>query len=212
MAVHAVLGLPARVDDASAIGCAGTTDGMIHELDGFERVLEAMKQAAAAMRDADVPFLLGGGLACWARGGPPTDHDVDFFVRPERADAALDALARAGMRTERPPEDWLLKAYHEGTMIDLVFEPSGTAVGDGMFARADEIEVYAVRMLVASLEDVLTTKLLALSEQCLDYRPVLEIARTVREQIDWDLVRERTAGSPYAHAFFTLLEELEIAA
>jgi hypothetical protein len=25
--------------------------------------------------------MLGGGLAIWARGGPPTDHDVDFFVR-----------------------------------------------------------------------------------------------------------------------------------
>src|SRR5262245_15988729 len=171
-----------------------------------------MRKGAGALKDAEVSFLLGGGLACWARGGPPTDHDVDFFVRPEGADAALESLERAGMRTERPPENWLVKAYHEGTLVDLIFDPSGTAVDDEMFDRADEIEVYAVRMHVASLEDVLTTKLLALSEQSLDYRPVLEIARTVREQIDWNLVRERTGGSPYAQAFFTLLEELEIAA
>ena len=40
-----------------------------------------MKRAAAALRDAEVPYILGGGLAAWARGGPPTEHDVDFFVR-----------------------------------------------------------------------------------------------------------------------------------
>jgi hypothetical protein len=41
---------------------------------------------------------------------------------------------------------------------------------------------------------------------------VLEIARTVREQIDWDEVRERTDGSPYAKAFFTLVDELGVSA
>jgi hypothetical protein len=39
---------------------------------------------------------------------------------------------------------------------------------------------------------------------------VLEIARNVREQIDWDDVRARTNGSPYAKAFFTLVDELEL--
>jgi hypothetical protein len=39
---------------------------------------------------------------------------------------------------------------------------------------------------------------------------VLEIARTLREQIDWDDVRERTEESPFAKAFFTLIEELGI--
>jgi hypothetical protein len=65
-------------------------------------------------------------------------------------------------------------------------------------------------MRVASLEDVLVAKLLALNEQSLDYRPALEIARSLREQIDWDELRERTAESPYAAAFFTLVERLKI--
>jgi hypothetical protein len=176
----------------------------------FESILQSMKKAAAALKRADVPFLLGGGLACWARGGPPTDHDVDFLLRPEQADAGLEALAEAGMETERPPEHWLFKAYDEGTLVDLIFEPSGLRVDDAMFRRAEELEVHAVRMLVASLDDVMTTKLMALSEQSLDYRPVLEIARTLREQIDWPWVREQTARSAYAKAFFTLVEELGI--
>jgi hypothetical protein len=39
---------------------------------------------------------------------------------------------------------------------------------------------------------------------------VLELARSLREQIDWDEVRGRTAHSPFGKAFFTLIDELEI--
>jgi hypothetical protein len=176
-----------------------------------QKLIETAKRAAAALRDAGVPFLLAGGLASWARGGPQTDHDVDFFVKPEAAEAALEALAQAGMHTEKPPENWLYKAHDEdGTLVDVIFRPSGGRVDDEYFAHAEEIEVGAVSMLVASLEDVMTSKLLALSEQEPDYSSVLEIARMLREQIDWDQVRDRTGDSPFARAFFTLVEELGI--
>ena len=169
-----------------------------------------MKAAAAALRDADVPFLLGGGLAGWARGGPPTEHDVDLFVREADAERALEALAEAGMRTERPPEGWLLKAYHGDTLVDLIFQPSGGPIGDEHFERAAEIDVMAQPILVASLDDVMSTKLLSLTEQEPDFSSVLELARSLREQIDWDAVRGRTESSPFARAFFTLIEELGI--
>jgi hypothetical protein len=64
---------------------------------------------------------------------------------------------------------------------------------------------------VSALEDVFVQKLLALSEQQPDYSSVLELARALREQVDWDVVRERTSESAFAKAFFTLVDELEIA-
>jgi hypothetical protein len=176
----------------------------------FPKLLETMKAAAAALRDAGVPYLLGGGLACWARGGPPTEHDVDFFVREEHAEQALDALAQAGLRPERPPEGWLVKAYAGEFLVDLIYRPAGGAVDDGFFDRAEEIEVAAQRMPVASLGDVVATKLMALNEQEPDLSSVLEIARSLREQVDWDFVRARTEESAFARAFFTLVEELGI--
>ena len=180
------------------------------ESPSFDELVDAMKVAAATLRDAGIPFLLGGGLAGWARGGPPTEHDVDFFVREEDADRALEALVEAGLQPERPPEGWLLKAYHHGTLIDLIFHPSGGPIGDEHFARAEELEVAAQHVMVASLGDVMTTKLLSLTEQDPDFASVLEFARSLREQIEWDFVRERTADSPFACAFFTLVEELGI--
>ena len=176
----------------------------------FEALLEAMKKAAGVLHEAGVPFVLGGGLACWARGAPKTEHDVDFLIRPADAKRAQAALAQAGMRTENPPEGWLLKAYDDGILIDLIFDPQGGAIGDDTFARAEELEVHAMRLKAAALEDVLVQKLLALTEQDPDYSSVLELARSLREQVDWGEVRERTKESPFASAYFTLLGELEI--
>jgi predicted nucleotidyltransferase len=188
-----------------------TGSGMPADVDQqFEHLLEAMKNAAGVLHDAGVPFLLGGGLACWARGGPKTEHDVDFLVRPEDAERAQQALADSGMRTERPPEGWLLKAYDHEILIDLIFDPRGGTIDDEVFERAEELEVHATRLSVCALEDVFVQKLLALSEQQPDYSSVLELARALREQVDWDAVRARTGDAPFAKAFFTLLEELEI--
>jgi predicted nucleotidyltransferase len=176
----------------------------------FPDLLDTLKRSAAALQDAQVPFALGGGLACWARGGPETEHDIDYMVRPEDAQQALDALHEAGFKTEKPPENWLFKAYDGDVLIDLIFDPQGGPVNDGVLERAEELEVQAVRMQVMTLEDVMVTKLLALREHEVDYDSLLEVARSLREQIDWDDVRERTSDSPYARAFFFLAQELEV--
>jgi predicted nucleotidyltransferase len=186
---------------------------MVSDPEGeFERLLDAMKRAGGVLNEAGIPFVLGGGLACWARGGPKTEHDVDFLVKPEDAERAREAFAAAGMRTEKPPEGWLLKAYDDegDVLIDLIFHPRGGEIDDEVFERAEELEVHAMRMKVVPLEDVLVQKLLALSEQQPDYSSVLELARSLREQVDWDEVRERTKDAPFAKAYFILLDELEI--
>ena len=187
----------------------GTPPAMANE--DFDAMIETLKKAAAALREAEVSFILGGGLACWARGGPESDHDLDLMLRPEDADRGLDVLASTGMRPGKPPEGWLYKAFDDnGVMLDLIFAPTGLPITDEVFERAEEIEVVAVAMNVMALEDVMVTKLLALDEQTLDYRPALAIARSLREQIDWEDVRRRTKESPFARAFFTLVAELGI--
>jgi len=178
--------------------------------DTFPELIETMKKAAAALRERDVPFLLGGGLAAWARGGPPTDHDVDFLVREEDAERALEALEAAGLRPERPPEGWLLKAWDGEILVDLIYQPASGPVDDRAFERAVPVEVAALPLLVASLDDVLVAKLLAMSEQSPDFRPVLEIARSLREQIDWGSVRDQVEDTPFGAAFLTLAGRLRI--
>ena len=176
----------------------------------FAAIEHALKRAAAALREADVPFLLGGSLASWARGGPETRHDLDLIIKPEDAERALEALQEAGMRPERPPEEWLLKAWDGDTLVDLIYCPKGLPVDDDLIARGEELSVLGMDIRVMALEDVMATKLLALTEHSLRYESLLQIARALREQIDWQAVRARTKDSPFARAFFVLLEGLGI--
>jgi hypothetical protein len=177
----------------------------------FPELIEAMKGAAAILLGCDVPFVLGGGMSAWARGGPRSEHDVDFLLKPEDADTALAAFEAAGWQTEKPPEGWLYKTWHEnGALVDLIFSPASGPITDEMIERAPLAEVMALRVKVSTLEDVLVSKLLAMTEQEPDFGSLLEWARALREQIDWDDVRARTGASPFAKAFFTLVENLGI--
>jgi hypothetical protein len=176
----------------------------------FSDLESALKKSGAALRNADIPFLLGGSLASWARGGPETRHDLDLVIKPEDVERALEALKAAGLRPEDPPEEWLVKAWDGDTLVDLIFYPKGTPVDDALIERGEVMSVLGMEMRVMALEDVLVTKLMALSEHSLRYESLLPIARALREQVDWDNVRSRTAESPFARAFFVMLEGLGV--
>ena len=171
---------------------------------------DSLKRAVAALQEQGIPHLLGGGLGCWARGGPPSSNDIDLMLKPEDAERAQEALAEAGMRPENPPEHWLLKAWDGDILVDLIFEPSGMRIDDEVIARGDELSVMAMHMRVMGLDDILITKLSALDEHSADYRDLILITRSLREQIDWGRIREATASSPFAQAFFALADGLEI--
>jgi predicted nucleotidyltransferase len=176
----------------------------------FADIEATLKKAAAALRDADIPFLLGGSLASWARGGPETRHDLDLMIKEEDVERALDALRAIGMRPERPPEEWLVKAWDGDVLVDLIFAPKGVPVDDRLLERGEVRSVLGMELRVMSLEDMLVTKLNAVTEHSLRYEGLLAMARALREQVDWDHVRARTAESPFARAFFVLLEGLEV--
>jgi putative nucleotidyltransferase-like protein len=178
----------------------------------FEEIESSLKKGAAALRDAGLPFALAGSVACWARGAPQSRNDLDFLVRPEDAEAALEALVGVGMRPERPPEGWLLKAYDGDVMIDLIWDFEALPDAEVLIARADLFPVEAVDMRVLKLEDVFTSRLCAMDEHHLDFSGPLAGARALREQVDWDEVRRRTDCSPYAKGFLAMVEALGIIA
>ena len=175
-----------------------------------EELTESLKRAVAALEQDGIPYLLGGGLGCWARGGPPSSNDIDLMLKREDAERAQGALAGAGMRPENPPEQWLLKAWDGEILVDLIFEPSGMRIDDEVLAHGERLSVMAMDVEVMDLNDILITKLMALDEHSADYGDLILITRSLREQIDWARLREETASSPFAVAFFALADGLEI--
>ena len=114
------------------------------------------------------------------------------------------------MRADDPPEEWLVKAWDGDVLVDLIFCPSGLPIDDDVIARGEELSVLSMEMRVMAIEDVLITKLMSIDEHHIRFEGLLPIARALREQIDWRQVHDATAVSPFARAFFVLLEGLGV--
>jgi hypothetical protein len=170
----------------------------------------ALKYSSAALKADGVHFALGGGYALWVRGAPEPVHDVDLVVAEQDVEAAVNSLAEAGFRIERPPEDWLFKAWWGDTLVDVLHKLRGITVTRELVDSADEIEVLGVRIPVLPPTPIVVAKLHSLSEHYGDFGAMLPTFRAVREQLDWPQIRAEVAGHPFAEAFIFLLERLDI--
>lgn len=171
---------------------------------------EALKRVAVALKETGIPFALIGGYAAWARGAIEPEHDVDFLVAAEDADRVAELLAGKGLRVEHPPEDWLFKVYTDGEMVDIIFRDSGHPAERAVVESAEDMEVLSVLMPVLPATVVMTQKLNALDEHFCDFEPLLAVARALREQVDWDVVRRDSADNDFAVTFLFLLERLGV--
>lgn len=172
---------------------------------------EALKLAATSLKAAEVPFALLGSYALWAWGGPEPAHDVDFLIAREDTAEAAQALCDSGFTVLEPPEDWLLKAYHDDALVDLIFRAADRdwATREDV-ARAEELQVLSVQMPVLLPTDLVTHKLQALDEHYCDFGALLPAIRALREQVDWDRVRRECGDNAFAAALLFLLVRLGI--
>lgn len=173
-------------------------------------LIDTVKRVSAILQQAAVPFALAGGFAAYAHGGPAPAHDVDFLIRGDDVEPALAALAAAGLRTLRPPEDWLVKAFHHGYLVDLIHRPVQRPVTDDTLADSEVLCVGGCHVPVISPTALMEHALLRMHAHECDFAPALQLARLVRERVDWARLAKETAGSPYAAAFLVLADELGI--
>ena len=181
---------------------------MPHRVD--EGLATTLKRVASVLKQADIPFALGGSFAVYAHGGHSSDHDVDFLIREQDKERALEELSAVGFETEQPPEDWLVKVFDDGRMVDLIYRPVESPVTDATLADTVMRPVEAINMPVLSATQLMVHKLLSYTQHYCDFATGLPVARSLREQIDWERVRRETAQSPYAEAFLVLLDRLDV--
>jgi Uncharacterised nucleotidyltransferase len=160
------------------------------------RTLLFYREAAQVLSAAGVPFLVGGGLALAQYTRVVRDtKDLDVFVRPGDARAALKALARAGYRTEMTFPHWLGKAFHHGAYVDVIFSSgNGVAVVDEeWFEHARTARIFDLELKICPPEEILWSKAFILERERFDGADVNHLLHDY-EGMDWDRLLRRFGG------------------
>src|SRR5665213_791345 len=84
-----------------------------------------LRDAAQLFEQAEIDYVVMGGLGFSSLGQPRWTHDIDFFLRPDDAKNALSVLAENGFRTEETDPWWLYKAFRDEVLVDLIFRSAG---------------------------------------------------------------------------------------
>lgn len=175
-----------------------------------QQLLRTVTRVSTTLRGEGIRFAVAGGCAVYAHGGPPSEHDVDIFLKEADAVPARNCLVAAGMRAADPPEDWLTKVYDGHCLVDLIFRPNQREVTDELLDEAELMRIGPTEALVIPATTVVIDKLQVLDPHRCDFTPLLPVVRALREQVDWAKVAQATAESPYARAFLGLAEDLGV--
>lgn len=169
---------------------------------------EALRGAASALKENGPRFALAGTYALWAFGAPEPHHDVDLVVAESDVAGAEATLTDAGFAVEHPPEDWLFKARTGDTVVDILHRINGERVEAATLDCAEQRDVLGIAMPVLPPTMVVVQKLRSLNEHHCDFAKLLPVVRAVRERLDWEDIRTRTADNDFAVAFLALADRL----
>lgn len=169
---------------------------------------QVLGDVIATLERTDVEYALMGGIASTGHGRPRWTHDIDVFVRPTGADAALDALAQAGFDTERTDPAWLFKGFKHGVLVDVIFHSTGGFyLDDEMIARSVERDFMGHRLRLLAPEDLLVIKAAVHDEHGpRHWHDALGVIGV--NDLDWDYLMRRARQAPrrvlsllvYAHS------------
>jgi predicted nucleotidyltransferase len=150
------------------------------------------RRSAAALLNANVPFLIGGAYVVEAYAGiSRRTKDFDLYVRPHHVDAAIDVLARAGYKTEKTFPHWLAKAGRGRDYIDLIFRAGNglCEVDDSWFERAQDHDLLGLHVKLCAPEEMIWMKAYIMERERFDGADIAHILQSCAEKIDWpDLV------------------------
>jgi predicted nucleotidyltransferase len=135
--------------------------------------LPELKSLIKILTEADVRYVLIGGLAMAAQGSDYITDDADLVFDRDgsNADALVNALKPLNPRpVDYPPE--LLYVWDSSTLfasavlnlettngrIDLVGEPEGIDSFEGLYERAETLNLFGHPVKVASIDDLIAMK------------------------------------------------------
>jgi len=146
------------------------------------------REALVSLRDAGVPFLVGGAFALESYAGLIRHtKDLDLFVRPADRFALVERLASVGFETEWRFSHWLGKAWKGEHSIDVIFNSGNglCAVDDLWFRHAPPSKVLGVDVQLVPAEEMVWSKAFVMERNRYDGGDIAHLLRARAKTMDW---------------------------
>ena len=156
--------------------------------DAKESARDLSRAVLLALREAGIPFLIGGGYAFIRYTGierPMKDFDV--FVHERDWPRTAEALHAAGIETNVTFPHWLAKARSGDDVVDIIYgSGNGVApVDDEWFTHATDDEVLGIPVRLVPREELLWTKSFVMERERFDGADVVHLVRVCAAELDW---------------------------
>ncbi len=149
------------------------------------------REILALFEEKKLPYAVAGAFALQAHTGICRDtKDLDLFLTPENAAAALCRLREDGFECEICDPVWLFKAHRDGYFVDLITGMSNATIGveDAWIERAKPAEVHGVRTRVLAAEELLVSKLFITRRERFDGADIAHVIYGTRGKLDWQRI------------------------
>lgn len=158
------------------------------DLDELDPKRTFYRRIIAALKDAHVPFLVGGAYALKHYTGIAREtKDLDLFVRPKDIEYALDTLSATGYRTEVTFSHWIGKAFHDEYVVDLIFNSGNgiSEVDDAWFDHASKDEIFGLSVLMNPAEEMIWSKAFIMERERFDGADIMHLLLAYGDHLDW---------------------------
>jgi hypothetical protein len=149
-------------------------------------------QAINAVRNAGVPFMLGGGFALAMFTGRWRDtKDIDFYIHPRDQKRAAEALTNAGFKdyySERAYErHWIYRSTKEGFIVDMIWAMANqrAEVDEQWFEHASSIRVRDQDIKILPMEEFMWCKLYIMQRDHCDWTDLFNLLYANAPALDW---------------------------
>jgi hypothetical protein len=152
------------------------------------------RDALGRLRDAGIPFMVGGGYAFrHFTGIERYTKDLDIFVRPRDTRAIMRTLGAAGFDTRMVFPHWLAKVYGSDAFIDVIFSSgNGVAVvDDAWFTHAVRGDVVGLSVPLCPAEETIWSKAFVAERERYDGADIAHIIRARGDRLDWSRLIRR---------------------
>lgn len=152
--------------------------------------------ALDALQERKIPYAMIGGVAASGMGRPRSTHDIDIFVRPEDAEASIQALESKSFEIEKTDPRWLFKGWKDGMMVDVIFKSQGDIYFDEEMQERSHLILYHGRKIPAvSAEDLIIIKC-AVHSEVGPHHWHDALALLSHAQLDWEYLLKRARRAP----------------